>query len=127
MIRTRQSERGFAMLCVLMSAAIIGVLTTSYMGVTKPGAKSWAEQQTDRARTAVVAINMRSAETDFMLKNEGRMPDLPTLRRQLDDMSNRYGAGSGGRIFVDARNNLGITSNMKLKTWAERYELPRFR
>jgi type II secretory pathway pseudopilin PulG len=124
MIRNNR-RRGFSILCMLMALAIIGVLTSSYMGTDVPGGKPWAVTQQDRARSAVTAINTRTAQTQYFMATEGRRPDIERLRIMMNNMSQT--SGMGGRYFIDHREELRNTLQLQTPTFRETVNLPRTR
>lgn len=125
MISGRKRQRGFSILCLLMSLVILGVLTEQYMGVTTPGGKPWAMVQQDRTREIVTMVNTRTAQTEYFMRTEGRRPDPPTLRRHMQDLSTRM--GGGGRFFVDHRENLQNTLTLETPSFSSQFQAPRLR
>lgn len=120
-----RASRGFAILCVLMAVAIVGILSGEYMSADVPGGKPWAVQQQDRARSAVAAINLRTAQTNYFMKTEGRRPPIDELRRMMDEMSRSH--NSAARYFVDHREQLRSTISIQTPKFSEKYQLPRIR
>lgn len=118
LITRRRGQRGFTILCILMALVIVGILTQNYLGPSVPGGKSFAQIQQDRAHAAVNAINLRNAQTDFFMKSEGRQMAPDELRRAMDDLSIRM--GGGGRYFVDASQNVQVTTMLQTPKFRER-------
>ncbi|MGF1572700.1 MAG: type II secretion system protein [Sumerlaeia bacterium] len=94
--RRSRGSRGVAILSLVMSLAIIGILSGMYLGggtlgPGAPGAKPWPQQQTDRARSAVCDANRNVAMQKVVImqidSNKGFLsPDelqllAPTLPR----------------------------------------------
>lgn len=126
MIRTLhpRANRGFALLAVIIALLIVGVLTQQYMAPDSPGGTTWSIQQRDRARSAVATANIRQAETQWIMRTEGRRPPVQQLRRELNDLA-QY--GSGGRFFLDHNDNLRVTNQLDTPRFADRFDLPRYR
>jgi hypothetical protein len=122
---TNRNRRGFALLSMLLAVAIIGILTTNYFSADVPGGKPWAIVQQDRARSAVTAVNTRTANVEYMMATEGRRPDPQALRAMMDTMSQRM--GGGGRFFVDHREQVNITTMMQTPRFREKANLPAWR
>ncbi len=107
-----------------MGVLIVGVLTQGYFAPSVPGGKPFMFSTTDRARTAVAAVNFRTAQTQFFSRTEGRRLEIGRLRQELDGLANM---GAGGRFFVDQRQELRVTTNIETRKFSEAFTLPRVR
>lgn len=108
--RTR-NRRGFTLLSLLMVLMIIGILTQTYMTMEGPEGQTYTQTMQGRARAAVTAANLRTAQTQFFMDTEGRRLPPDQLRQRLDVLSNRL--GGDGRFFADQNMNLYTTVMME--------------
>jgi len=121
----RRRERGFTVICLLIGLAIMGVLSTTYMGASTPGGKPWHVQQQDRARSAVTAINTRTAMTEYIMRTEGRRLPIQQQRAFMGELSQKM--GQGGRFYVNDRDEVQITTAITTKPFREGFAQPRLR
>lgn len=107
-----------------MALLIVGILTQNYLSTDVPGGKPFAVTVKDRARAAVASMNLRSAQTQWMINTEGRRYPINQLRTELDKLQNY---GSGGRFFEDANGQLQNTLMLETPLFREKYQLVRVR
>jgi hypothetical protein len=99
---TRRNPRGVALISMLMSLLIVGVLASMYLG---PGGgavngKPWHVYQIERTRSAVLEMNLRAVNTQFaMMRMDlggALTPEkIVELSRKLPNDT------SGGRFYID--------------------------
>jgi hypothetical protein len=124
MISTRKNQRGYAIIGLVMVFLIIAILSQNYFTVDPATGKPWAVSQIDRARGAAAAMNFRTAQTQWIMKSEGRTPEINRLRDEMAKLSTSM--GSGGCYFVH-QNQLMITTQMTPTKFSSQFPLPRIR
>lgn len=122
---TRRSRKGFTFLSLLMSLAIIAILSQSYMSTTMPDGQTFSQYTQSRAQRAVTAANLRTAETQFFMTTQGRQLPPDQLRQTMDDLSRRM--GNGGRFFVVNRQQIMVTTMLDTPLFSESFSQPLIR
>lgn len=127
MRQLRHRRRGFSILSIIMVLAIIGILSQNYFSTETPSGEAWATYQQSRVRSAVTMANLRTAQTQFFMRTEGRQVPVDQLRSIMDDLSRSMGAG--GRFFAVGQQNqeLMITTAIETSRFSETMGLPRER
>jgi len=107
-----------------MVIVIIGILTTSYMGPSAPGAKPFSMVATDRARGAVTIANMRTAEI-ALVQREMDGPMNAQQRREF--LQTIPAPADGGRYFIGPDSRIMVTTMIQMPLWSDRLKVPRVR
>lgn len=124
--RRRSRKKGFTLLSILMALAIIGILSGSYLSTEGPDGKPFSVTVQERARNVVTVANLRTAQTEYFMKTEGRRPNPDDLRKLMAEFSTRF--GQGGRYFVTPNNDILVTTNLDTPMFRDRFgDLPKIR
>ncbi|MDX1972781.1 MAG: hypothetical protein SFY68_09660 [Candidatus Sumerlaeia bacterium] len=118
-------QRGVAILSLVMSLAIVGILSGLYLGggtlgPTPAGAKPWPQQQTDRARSAVCDANRNVAMQQLVIKqidsNAGYLSP-----EQLSALAPTLPKCPGSGKFYAFNNRIFCTEHTPPKKFRETY------
>lgn len=126
MRQLRRRRSGFSILSIIMVLAIIGILSQNYFSTDTPTGEEWTTYQQSRVRSAVTMANLRTAQSQYFMRTEGRQVPIDQLRPIMDDLSRSMGAG--GRFFVVGQGQeLMITTAVETRRFSEMMNLPRTR
>lgn len=84
------------------------------MSTETPTGEPWAGYQQSRVRGVVQAANLRTAQSQFFMRTEGRPISVEQARPILAELSTSM--GSGGRFFLTGSNHQDLQLTTAIET-----------
>ncbi len=127
MIRRPKSQRGIALLSMILALAIVGILTGLYMGPAgtpaAPGAKPWPQVQTDRARSSVCVANRNTAKTQLIMDQIDNYHASKTPQGMIATAKKLPSCPGEGKFYIAGNEEILCTQHIETPKFHEMLNL----